>query len=105
MDDLPVEVSLPGQIEPDVLALPVLEGLMLGSYDPGRWKTSNSDHKDLERIVLAADDSALAESGGRAAKIGRWVNWTRDLVNAPPNELTPELLAQRAAELGLPNLT
>jgi leucyl aminopeptidase len=84
----------------------VVEGLLLGSYEPGRWKTTNSDHKRLERIVLcAADEPAIAEGGARAARIARWVNWTRDLVNAPPNELTPELLASRAAELELPNVT
>src|SRR4029450_4979442 len=35
----------------------------------------------------------------RATRVAKWVNWARDLANSPPNELTPEDLAARAAEL------
>src|SRR4029450_841068 len=35
----------------------------------------------------------------RATRVSKWVNWARDLANSPPNELTPEDLAARAAEL------
>jgi leucyl aminopeptidase len=81
------------------------QGVVLGSYGPGGWKTGEREPRSIERIVLcAADDAALAEAGVRTARVARWVNWARDLANSPPNELTPEGLAARAAELELPNL-
>src|SRR5438128_5481605 len=89
----------------DEQARAVVEGVVLGSYRPGRWKTDDREPRPIERIVLCtADDTALAEAGARTARVARWVNWARDLANSPPNELTPEGLAARAAELELPHL-
>jgi leucyl aminopeptidase len=89
----------------DEQARAVVEGVLLGTYRPGRWKTDAREPRPLERIVLCATDGALAETGARAARVVRWVNWARDLANSPPNELTPEGLARRAAEVELPNLS
>jgi leucyl aminopeptidase len=78
----------------------IVEGTVLGSYDPGRWKTTNRQRRRVARIVLGAEDDRLAETAARAARVAEWVNHARDLANAPPNELTPERLAERAAEIG-----
>jgi leucyl aminopeptidase len=89
----------------DVQARAVVEGVLLGSYRPGRWKTDAREPPPIERIVLCTgDDPALAEAGARTARVSRWVNWARDLANSPPNELTPAGLAARATELELANL-
>jgi len=89
----------------DEQARAVVEGIVLGSYRPGRWKTDAHEPRPVERIVLCAGDQAgLEEIGSRSARVARWVNWARDLANSPPNELTPEGLAARAAELDLPSL-
>jgi len=89
----------------DEQARAVVEGVMLGSYRPGRWKTDAREPRPIERIVLCAgEDAALAEAGARTARVSRWVNRARDLANSPPNELTPAGLAERAAELELENL-
>jgi leucyl aminopeptidase len=89
----------------DEQARAVVEGIVLGSYRPGRWKTDAHEPRPVERIVLCAGDEAgLEEIGARSARVARWVNWARDLANSPPNELTPEGLASRAAELDLPSL-
>jgi leucyl aminopeptidase len=92
-------------LPPDEQARAVVEGVLLGSYRPGRWKTEEREPRPLERIVIcAADDAKLAETAVRAARVARWVNWARDLANSPPNELTPAGLAGRAAEPRLVNL-
>jgi leucyl aminopeptidase len=92
-------------LPPDEQARAVVEGVLLGSYRPGRWKTEEREPRPLERIVIcAADDAKLAETAARAARVARWVNWARDLANSPPNELTPAGLAGRAAEPRLVNL-
>jgi leucyl aminopeptidase len=83
----------------------VVEGVVIGSYRPGRWKTEPDEHREFARIVLHADNRpGLAEAAERAARVAHWVNTARDLANSPPNELTPAGLAQRAAELDLPHL-
>jgi leucyl aminopeptidase len=84
----------------------VVEGLVLGSYAPGRWKTSARPQRTFERIVVCAgDEPGLADAAARSARVAGWVNAARDLANSPPNELTPEVLAARAAELDVPGLT
>src|SRR5918911_5578060 len=78
----------------------VVEGVALASYAPDRWKTERDERKAFDRVVICwDDDSAVTAAAERAARVGRWVNFARDLANAPPNELTPEALGERAAEL------
>jgi leucyl aminopeptidase len=88
------------------LALPLAEqasavadGVVLGNYDPGRWKTSGKRPKAFERLVLVgADDESLAAARA-TGRVAEWANRARDLANRPPNDLTPERLAERAVEL------
>jgi leucyl aminopeptidase len=90
--------SLP--VPASVQAGAIVEGTILGTYYPGRWKTKGPRPKEVERIVLAVDDQAdIAGEAERAAGVAAWVNRARDLANAPPNELTPERLAARADEI------
>jgi leucyl aminopeptidase len=98
-----LEESLPLSFEDQARA--IVEGTILGSYSPARWKTDEKPQKRIERIVLcAAEGDGLEETAKRAARVGKWVNWARDLANSPPNELTPEGLAQRASEVVGPNV-
>jgi leucyl aminopeptidase len=79
----------------------VVEGVVLGSYDPGSWK-SNEKGKELEppkSLVLVTDETSLREPALEAARVAEWANRARELANAPPNELTPERLAARASEV------
>jgi leucyl aminopeptidase len=85
-----------------------VEGVVLGGYDPGRWKTNAPGRRQVERIILTGADGAIvSEAAERAAQVSAWANRARDLSNAPPNELNPERLAERAAEIadGSPYLT
>ena len=99
-----VDEQLPLSAEEQARA--VVEGIALASYAPGRWKTKPQDRRTFERVVVCwEDDPAVEAAAERAARVSRWVNLARDLANAPPNELTPEALGQRAAELSVPGLT
>jgi leucyl aminopeptidase len=86
----------------------VVEGIALGPYDAGRWKTSDEDRKrSVERLVLCGPNAeAVADEARRANVIARWTNRCRDLVNAPANELTPTSLAEWAGTIAseLPSL-
>src|SRR5438067_325743 len=89
----------------DEQAKAVVEGVVLGSYRPGRWKTEHDRAKEITRIVLCADDEpGLVDAARRAARVAHWANWARDLANSPPNELTPAGWAERTAALDLPSL-
>ena len=99
-----LDESLPLSLEDQARA--IVEGTMLGSYSPARWKTQEKSGARVEKIVLytTAGINGLAESASRIASVGKWVNVARDLANSPPNELTPEVLGVRAAELAGPKL-
>src|SRR5919201_3346042 len=63
----------------DEQARAVVEGIVLGSYRPGRWKTTPRPDKEIARVILCAgDEPGLAESALRAARVAGWVNWARD---------------------------
>ena len=98
-----LDESLPLGFEEQARA--IVEGTLLGSYSPARWKTDEKPKRRIQKIVLCAtEEQTLVDSATRAARVARWVNWARDLANSPPNELTPEGLANRAGELAGPNL-
>jgi leucyl aminopeptidase len=85
----------------------IVDGTLLGSYDPGRWKSSPEPQR-LESLVIVSGDAAVGEAARRAGVVAEWANRARDLANAPPNELTPTGLADRAAEVaagGSPHLS
>jgi leucyl aminopeptidase len=88
--------SLPLSAEEQARA--VVEGAVLGSYSPGRWKTEQKRAKRIDKIVFYGKGD-VADTATRATHVAKWVNWARDLANSPPNELTPEALAARTAEL------
>jgi leucyl aminopeptidase len=75
-----------------------VDGVVLGAYDQGRWKTGAQPRPQPARLVLVGDAQAL-EPAQRAERIAQWANRARDLANRPPNDLTPERLADRAAEI------
>lgn len=91
-----LDESLP--LSPAEQARAIVDGTLLGSYDPGRWKSSPEQPR-LERLVVVSGDPAVAQTTRRAGIVAAWTNRARDLANAPPNELTPEGLADRAAEV------
>ncbi len=76
------------------------DGLVLGTYDTRQWRSREvDDRKPFERLVIVGADKGATDAAEQAARVAEWANRARDLSNAPPNELTPERLAERAAEL------
>jgi leucyl aminopeptidase len=79
-------------------AAALIEGTLLGSYYPGRWKRRDAeDPRPFDRIVIVPGAGAgTRDAATRAALIAERTNRARDLTNMPPNELTPAVLAERA---------
>jgi leucyl aminopeptidase len=81
-------------------AAALVEGTVLGWYDPGRWKTRERRRKELERIAIGSgEDDEVRAAAERAAAVAEAANRARDLVNAPPNELSPAALGEHAERL------
>src|SRR5213595_1765069 len=56
-DSLPLEAA--------EQARAIVDGTLLGAYDPGRWKSSG-DAARLARLIVMTSDEAAAEAAGRA---------------------------------------
>ena len=63
-----------------------------------RWRSGGLP-RGVERFVICGGGDDLAPVADRAALIGRWTNAARELVDAPPNVVSPAGLAERAAAL------
>jgi leucyl aminopeptidase len=92
-DELPVP--------PERQARAVVEGALLGGYDPARWKTGERPARP-DRLVLAGAPGALGDVAARAEIVARWTNVARELVDGPPNEVTPAALGEAAERLLAP---
>jgi leucyl aminopeptidase len=89
-----LDPSLPLPVEEQVRAL--AEGAVLGGYDGRRWR-SGEPPRGVERFVICGGGESLAPVADRAALVARWTNVARELVDAPPNVISPAGLAERAA--------
>ena len=82
----------------------VIEGAILGDFEPDRYKTSD-DKKSIDGFALATGTPGLDTAVERGRVLGEAQNFTRDLVNQPANRLTPLAMAdaarKMAAEFGL----
>ncbi|KGQ21136.1 leucyl aminopeptidase [Thermus filiformis] len=88
-----VEVFFAEELGRKEAAYALAEGLYLGSYRFLKYK--KEEGKRL-RVLLAQAPGAEVE---RARVVAEAVNYARDLVNEPPNVLTPAELARRALAL------
>jgi leucyl aminopeptidase len=77
----------------------IVDGTVLGSYEPGRRWKREPKRRPLERLVLVTDDAEAQAAAKRAAVVAEWTTRARDLANEPANLLTPEGLAARAQEI------
>lgn len=94
-----LDASLPLALDAQVRA--VAEGAVLGNYDAGRWR-SRGQPQGIHRLVICGAGHDLAPVANRAALVGRWTNFARELVDAPPNLMSPAELAHRAGSLAGP---
>ncbi len=76
----------------------VVEGAILGNFDPDQNKPS-SDAKYLTAFHVVSASPAAQAALDRGRIIADAQNFTRTLVNEPANRLTPTILAQRAAAM------
>jgi leucyl aminopeptidase len=88
-----LDASQPLPLEDQVRAL--AEGAVIGGYDARRWR-GGEQPRGVERFVICGCDDDLAPVADRAARVGHWINVARELVDTPPNVLSPAGLEERA---------
>jgi leucyl aminopeptidase len=91
-----------GICTPEEWAQATVAGAIHGAYNVGIKKTKSEGKRSLETLSLISQ-RAGGDGYARAAEVGQitgeCANLARDLVNLPPNELTPTALADRAQQL------
>src|SRR5271167_2572213 len=80
----------------------IVEGALVGNFDPDYYRSDRKDQKIDALTILASgnsDQAALEKAANEAQVIGESQNFTRDLVNEPSNRMTPTILADRAKKM------
>ncbi len=80
----------------------IVEGALVGNFDPDYYRSDRKDQKIDALTILASgnsDSAALEKAAHEAQIIGESQNFTRDLVNEPSNRMTPTILADRAKKM------
>ncbi len=85
----------PGFPATDASAEALVEGALLGAYRYTRYKQPEDPPLEAVEVVGPASASAVR----RAQRFAQATCFARDLVNGPPNEVTPPALAQVARQV------
>ena len=98
-----------GGLEPSESAQAAAEGTLLGLYEFKRYRNSRGageeggGGKTLDELVILERDEhrlrALADGAAKGSLLAECAILARDLVNEPANVVTPERMAQTAAEV------
>jgi leucyl aminopeptidase len=86
----------------ETVASTAVQGVIFGLFEPDKYRTTDKEKRDLDRLVVAiegADDAALARGVEQGRIIGESVNFTRDLANEPGAYMTPTNMADRARDI------
>ncbi|MEX0616887.1 MAG: leucyl aminopeptidase [Candidatus Woykebacteria bacterium] len=89
-------VSLAFCLEKGETAGEVIEGALLGIFDPGIYKTKKNENKLEELIITGKVDEKLLKHSQAVCEA---TNWARHLVAEPANVMTPSYLVQEARKL------
>jgi leucyl aminopeptidase len=77
-----------------------VEGAVLATFEPDRYK-KDDDRKSVESFTVVVEGGSpdLAAGADRGRVLAEAQNFTRDLVNEPPNLLTPTAMADAARKM------
>jgi leucyl aminopeptidase len=83
----------------------LVEGIVLGNFDNGHYKSRHEGRFFIGQVEIAADRD-VAAAVARAQRLGDAANSARVLINEPGNHLNPDALVTRAqAMLTVPGVT
>lgn len=79
-----------------------LEGMACGAYEYGKFKSSGKRKNRIEKVSIASRKISadyFNTQATQASAISKSVAFSRDIVNDPPNILTPSVLAEHALSI------
>ena len=79
-----------------------LEGMACGTYEYGKLKSSGKKKNRIEKVCVASRRISVDyfnTETTHASAVSKSVAFSRDLVNDPPNMLTPSILAEHALSI------
>jgi leucyl aminopeptidase len=78
----------------------IVEGALVGDFDPDTYKSDRKDQATESMTVVArGEQSRLQKALDEARMVGESQNLTRDLANEPSNRMTPTILGERARKM------
>ncbi len=81
----------------------IAEGALLGVYSFRRHLTKEAEHGEIKQLTVVDTDetrlSALEQGCQKGRILAEATNLARDMVNEPPNYMTPTHMAEMAAKL------
>jgi leucyl aminopeptidase len=84
------------------IAATAVEGSLIGSFEPDKYRTVDRDQKSIDKVVIAIEGAkaeALKSGIENGRIIGESVNFARDLANEPGASMTPTDMASRAQDV------
>lgn len=78
---------------------PFIEGCLLSAYKFMKYKKENTSNKFKSFTIIGKPLKSLKDSIDWVMSVSSGVNFARDLVNSPSNEMTPSALAKAAKEI------
>ena len=94
-----------GGLEPRSSASAVTEGAVMGLYRFDKYKSGDEDKSDLDELVILDIDGTraahLKEGVEEGLILADAANLCRDMVNEPPNVMTPTRMAEVALVVGV----
>lgn len=103
-----VAMPLDLMLEPELSAQAIVEGGILGSYSFDKYFTERFEktpRRSIDKVIFMIHDADLRKQVKSGIFVGQTIAegvvLARDLANAPPNEIFPESLADRARSLEL----
>ncbi len=100
-----VAMVLPDSGDPAEIASALVEGILVGTRGAGLRKSEPTRHAFGELLLIGPKDLSIGldqldAATRRGVILGESVNMARDLVNTPPSEKPPAVLAARFKDLG-----
>ena len=93
---IPAFSHFPGHFESDAYMIQtIIEGIHLGNYSFDKFKSGKSAKENLKVILHYTDKKLIQNIIEKTEKVMSSVYFTRDLVNEPANNLTPQEFAKR----------
>lgn len=92
-----VALALPAATPGDVTA--VTSGALMGNYSYLNYRTGSGLKQPVGDLTIVSDTGA-EDALRRAEVLAESVALVRDLVNTPPSDLSPEVLAEKAEQVG-----